>query len=145
MANQTPKLDPHFITGFTDGEGCFRIQIQKDNRAPSITRYNYNLCFSIGLHNRDRVLLENIKKYFGGVGSVTVLDQEADKYKISSLKDLELIINHFDKYPLITQKQADYLLFKQAFELINRKEHLTKEGFYQLLAIKASSNKGFSE
>lgn len=25
------------------------------------------------------------------------------------------IIKHFDKYPLVTQKLADYLLFKQAF------------------------------
>jgi len=71
--------------------------------------------------------------------------KDSVKYYVTSLKDLALIIEHFDKYPLITQKQADYLLFKQAFELINRKEHLTKEGFNQLLAIKASSNKGFSD
>ena len=61
----------------------------------------------------------------GGVGSIRVQDKEADRYRVSSLKDLALVINHFEKYPLITQKQADYLLFKQAFELINRKEHLT--------------------
>jgi hypothetical protein len=36
---------------------------------------------------------------------------------VSSIKELEVIINHFDKYPLLTQKQADYLLFKSAFAL----------------------------
>jgi LAGLIDADG endonuclease len=56
---------------------------------------------------------------------------------ISSREELEVVINHFDKYPLITQKFADYQLFKQAFELIKRKEHLTLEGLKKLVAIKA--------
>jgi hypothetical protein len=38
------------------------------------------------------------------------------------------IIDFFDKYPLITQKLADYLLFKQVFEMIKNKEHLTIKG-----------------
>jgi hypothetical protein len=52
------------------------------------------------------------------------------------------IINHFDKYPLITQKWADYQLFKQAFSLIQAKEHLTDLGLNKLVAIKASINRG---
>lgn len=72
-------------------------------------------------------------------------DKDADRYQVASLEDLALIIEHFDNYPLLTQKQADYLLFKQVFNLVSSKEHLTKEGFNQLLAIKASSNKGFSD
>jgi hypothetical protein len=42
---------------------------------------------------------------------------------VRSVKDLEKIFSHFDKYPLITQKRADYLLFKQAYEIIKKKEH----------------------
>jgi len=60
-----------------------------------------------------------------------------------------LVIDHFDKYPLITHKLADYLLFKQAFELVNRKEHLTLgpkgPGIQKIVNIKASSNKGLSD
>jgi hypothetical protein len=33
-----------------------------------------------------------------------------------------------DKYPLITLKYADYILFRQIIELMNRKEHSTVEG-----------------
>jgi len=51
---------------------------------------------------------------------------------------MSAIIDFFDRYPLITQKLADYLLFKQAFELIRNKEHLTIEGLNKLIAIKAS-------
>lgn len=67
------------------------------------------------------------------------------KYQVNSIKDLAIIIEHFDKYPLITQKLADYKLFKQAVELIKRKEHLRVEGFKQLVAIKASVNNGLSD
>jgi hypothetical protein len=56
-----------------------------------------------------------------------------------------MIIDHFDKYPLLTQKRANYLLFKKAFELVQRKEHLTPEGFRELLSIKAAINLGFSD
>ena len=48
---------------------------------------------------------------------------------IGQCKHLPLRLNHFDCYPLITQKWSDYQLFKQeVFELIKRKEHLTMEG-----------------
>lgn len=55
-----------------------------------------------------------------------------------------MLVDHFDKYPLITYKLVDYLLFKRAFELMFRKEHLTLEGLNQIVAIKASINKGLS-
>lgn len=66
-------------------------------------------------------------------------------YVVSSSKDLKVIIDHFDKYPLITQKLADYQLFKQAFELISSKEHLSTQGLKKVVAIKASMNEGLSD
>ena len=57
---------------------------------------------------------------------------------------MKTIINHFDKFPLKTQKQADFILFKYVVELMMRKEHLTEEGFRKILAIKASMNEGLS-
>jgi len=54
-----------------------------------------------------------------------------------------VIIPHFDKLPLTTQKKADFLLFKSALELINKKELkklLTLEYVSKLISIKASLN-----
>ena len=51
---------------------------------------------------------------------------------------LKVIIPHFIKYPLITQKHVDFLLFKQVVELMNRKEHQTKEGLGKIVNIRAS-------
>jgi hypothetical protein len=66
-------------------------------------------------------------------------------YTIRSNKDLAVIINHFDLYPLITQKHDYYLLFKQAFELIKNKKHLVDDDILNLVNIKASMNLGLSE
>ena len=60
--------------------------------------------------------------------------------QVTSIKDMLAVLNHFDKYPLISDKGADYQLFKQAFTLINNKQHLTKEGLRKLIEIKASVN-----
>jgi len=40
---------------------------------------------------------------------------------------------------------ADYLLFKQVFELIKNREHLTIEGLKKIVAIKASINKALPD
>ena len=37
------------------------------------------------------------------------------KFSVVSIKDLAKLINHFDNYPLITQKRTDFELFKQVF------------------------------
>lgn len=47
-------------------------------------------------------------------------------FSAKSVKDLlEILIHHFDKYPLLTQKRIDFLLFKQIVIMMNNKEHLT--------------------
>lgn len=47
-------------------------------------------------------------------------------------------------YPLVTQKLADYNLFKLAYNIIINKEHLTQEGLLKLVAIKGSLNLGIA-
>jgi len=88
--------------------------------------------------------LEKIKIYFNGVGGIYEDGKSLYKYSVRSIKDLEIIINHFDSYPLITQKWADYQLFKLLVNMLLNKEHLTQEGLDKVMSIKASLNKGLS-
>jgi hypothetical protein len=62
------------------------------------------------MYNKDRVLLELIQSFFGGVGNINQEHKDSIQYRISSVKDLSVVIDHFDKYPLITQKRADFSL-----------------------------------
>lgn len=63
---------------------------------------------------------------------------------MDSIEDLQVIISHFDKYPLVTAKLVDFILFKKAFDIILLKEHLSQEGLLKLVGIKASLNLGLS-
>lgn len=69
-----------------------------------------------------------IRASLRGVGNITKQGKDSIQYRVTSSKDLAVIVDHFDKYPLITHKWIDYVLFKQGFELILAKKHLTKEG-----------------
>jgi hypothetical protein len=97
------------------------------------------------VHNKDRVLLESIQSFFGGVGNIYKEHKDSLQYRVNTLNGLKVIINHFDKYPLITQKRANFELFKQVVDLMNRKEHVTKEGLQQIINIRASTNLGLSD
>lgn len=55
-----------------------------------------------------------------------------------------MVINHFDKFPLKTNKLKDYISFKKAYYIIKNKEHLTKQGLDKLTSIKSSMNLGLS-
>jgi hypothetical protein len=61
------------------------------------------------------------------------------------MKDIDVIIRHFDSYPLISQKFSDYQLFKSAFYLMKEKAHLTEEGLNKIINIKSSMNLGLSD
>lgn len=109
-----------------------------------LTGWQVKPIFKISLHNKDRALLESIQKFLG-VGKIYKHGKDSIEFRVSGLKNLRIIIDHFDKYPLITQKHVDYLLFKQAVSLVQEKVHLTKEGLLKLVSIKASLNLGLSE
>jgi hypothetical protein len=66
-------------------------------------------------------------------------------YTVQSFYDLTTkIIPHFDKYPLLSQKRNDYLLFKQIISLLNINTQASDEGLQEIINIRASINKGLS-
>lgn len=133
-----------FWTGFIDAEGSFSIVISKNNKRKLGWRITPK--FQIGLHKKDLILLKSLQHFLNGIGTVRIIKKrEVVSYSIDSLKDLIKLINHLDKYPLLTQKKADFILFKQVIMLISDKEHLTIEGLYKIINIKASINLGLSE
>lgn len=80
--------------------------------------------FQIGLHKKDKALLEKIQSYFG-VGGIYKQGPESIKYVVGSRNDLEVIINHFDNYPLITLLLRKKNL--QIFYYLNKGTKLLKQ------------------
>lgn len=140
--NKSEKAtEANWITGFVDAEGCFIIGISENKRYK--LGWTVKLSFTICLHARDEALLHKIKIYFG-VGSITKSSSYKIQLQIQSIKDLGKIIEHFDKFSLITKKREDYELWKKVFYLIKNEEHLQEEGLNQIVGIKAYQNRGLS-
>lgn len=81
--------------------------------------------FQIGLHIKDLNLLLKLQQYLQeiGIGIGTIHKypkQNKVIYSIDCNKDLQKLLVHFNKYPLISQKAADLYLFKQVIELIKK-------------------------
>nr|AEY71974.2 putative LAGLIDADG 1 endonuclease [Magnusiomyces magnusii] len=150
-----PKLEPYWVTGFADAESTFSIRIRSgfppsgriSNNESRLFGIRLHPIFSIELHIRDIDVLHKIKDFFK-VGSVKERirgGKSSAIYSVQSINDIvTVIIPHFIKYPLITQKQADFILFSSAVKLINNEEHLTEKGLKKILSIRASMNKGLS-
>ena len=104
----------------------------------------------MGLHNRDLTLLLLLRQFLGGVGTIhenSTLNKV--NYSIDSKKDILVLISHFSpprtNYPLLTQKGADFIMFKEVVRLMNNKTHLSIQGLNQIINIKASMNLGLSD
>src|ERR1700679_3544722 len=128
-------LNPWFFSGFTDAEGCFSIGIRPDAKLK--IKWRVLPVFIIKLHKKDLSILEVIKKTLH-IGKIRKSGENCVQYVVESFKELQVIVNHFDNYPLsclcqatskgVTAKLSDFLLFKQCFEMIKNGEHLTEEG-----------------
>lgn len=128
-------LDPNYIVGFVDGEGCFCITVNKNgSRLPEV-----RLIFEIELREDDEAILEKIKATLG-CGNIYRLEYEKFdkwqphvKYKVSNFSDIRnKIIPFFRSYPLQAKKKLQFEKFCEVAEMIERKEHLTATGIARI-------------
>jgi len=134
-------LNPDFVTGLSDAEGCFSVRVWENKRTKC--KRNVQLYFKIKMLENETELLSMIRSFFNcGIlwhyrkdGTVWFRVQD-----ISSIKNN--IIPHFLKYPLRGTKYLDFLSFKEAFDIIESKEHLTKNGMNKLYSLSKGMNTG---
>lgn len=136
------QIDPGFITGFTDGEGCFSCSVLKSSSYKF--GWEVQLNFQIKLHVKDFPLLLGIQHSLGGIGTVSS-NQSTSAFRVRKFQEVVELVKFFDKYPLISRKRGDYLLFKQIVSIMELKEHLTLEGLQKIINTKAILNFGLSK
>lgn len=67
-------------------------------------------------------------------------------YQVRDIESIQnVIIPHFEKYPLRSAKSIDFLLFQKCIMLMINKEHLTQSGLEQIITIKTALNLGLSD
>ena len=140
--NQQERLDSSWIVGFTDGEGCFHISI---NRIPEMSLgWQVLPEFRIVQHEKDEVLLHKIKDYFG-FGSVTINRTDyhgtRKEFRVRGLDNLNKIVDFFKRNQLRTSKRKDFEIFSEVIKLMNNQEHLTKEGLDKIANLISEMNR----
>ena len=82
----------------------------------------------------------------GEVGNIS-FEKDYAKFTIRKLRDIVDIVvpPHFEAYPLLTKKFADFELFRQIIGILNNESSLSQEGFIKILNLRYYLNKGISE
>lgn len=107
----------YWLAGFTDGEGCFRIQRHE--------RGTHTCSFQIKLRRDDKSVLERIRRYVG-FGTIRDIPSESNShdqaiYTVQDQEGCEVLVGLFRKYPLTAKKALDFEVWADAVgEWVNR-------------------------
>nr|YP_009054630.1 hypothetical LAGLIDADG-1 homing endonuclease [Chlorotetraedron incus]AIK29118.1 hypothetical LAGLIDADG-1 homing endonuclease [Chlorotetraedron incus] len=130
------KLNAKWIVGFVDGEGCFMASLIKNKTI----KYGYQIQmeFVVTQHKRDVQVLYALKSYFkcGQVGPNKKKKGNVWAWRVRGLQQhLDNVIPFFEKHPLKTKKQIEFIRFRKLCLRMQKKEHLTPEGFPECYAL----------
>jgi hypothetical protein len=135
------ELDPRWVTGFVDGEGCFSVSIHRNPNARSTRGWQLHPVFHVYQHESHRDVLEALVPLFacgrlrpkGPKNSVWT-------FAVDSLRDLEdHVLPFFERYPLVV-KAGDFRSFSVIVTAMRRKEHLDADGFERLVRLAFAMN-----
>lgn len=128
---------PSWISGFTSGEGCFKVRISES--VSHSTGYQIQLKFQITQQNRDKKLMEKLVSYLG-CGYISERGDIVD-FHVTKFEDIiNKIIPFFEKYPILGVKSENFKDFCKVAELMKNKEHLTEKGLEKIRLIKSNMN-----
>ena len=150
--NQQERLvNPNWVIGFVDGEGCFSIglirQPDRANRKGYKTGYQVSHEFAVTQGAKSVDCLRDLQVFFG-VGSVLINNRHDNhrehlyRYVVRAREELlEVVIPFFRGNRLRTSKAADFDKFVRCLELINAKAHLTRNGLIAIAQITETMNR----
>ncbi len=136
------QLDPSWIAGFVDGEGCFSVSIHRNPRNARRTGgWQLTPVFQVYQHENERPLLERLQNHFGCGGLYHKgPNSSVVTYSVARLADLEeRIIPFFERHMLLV-KGKEFRRFAEIVRSMRNKEHLTPEGFDRIVRIAYAMN-----
>lgn len=145
IAPRRLTLDPWWITGYTDGDASFNLNIVEQQTKVTLSVL---LRFEIAaLENQWNLqLLKQFNLFFDDLGRFRKnKSKNTIDLVFTSKEAIRKIIEHFKKYPCQTTKANNFFYFCRVSEIINKKGHLTVEGFYQILFWKSKFKLGLNE
>lgn len=138
----TTQLQPQWIVGFVDGEGCFHIGITRNQKNPELKKVQQILPeFTVVQHQSDIQILYALKAYFG-CGVVRKNNGDRMCYRVRGRAHLrDIILPFFEKHKLKTKKRVQFEKFRDVVLLMCKDEHLLPEGVEKIEKIRLSLSK----
>ena len=134
-------LDPWFVTGLTDGEGCFCVSLAI--RAKLRTGLEVRPSFSLSLNEKDLGLLEDLQAFFGCGWIRESKGDRTYKYEVRSIGDLiGVILPHFERFPLPGYKARSCAGFSRVCRMVEQGDHLQRVGLREIVGIAYQINLG---
>ena len=123
---------PSYISGYTDGEGCFTVSIAP--RPALLVGWEVRPSFSVSQNaDRGEVLLA-IRDYFGCGSLRPDRSDRTIKWEVRSLSLIRsAVIPHFVRYPLQSGKQCDFELFADICGRMARGDHRSVDGLAEIV------------
>jgi hypothetical protein len=135
------QLDPDWIAGFVDGEGCFSVSVHHNKFMHRHKGWQIQAAFHVYQHSDHRDLLESFRSYFG-CGYVRPKGPNSDvlTYSVSALRELEGVVVPFFEAHRLLVKDRDFRLFSSIVRAMKRKEHLNDKGFERIVRMAYQMN-----
>ena len=131
-------LNPDWVVGFVDGEGCFVVGIYSH---PEMTAgYQVLPEFRVVQHERDIQVLYALKRFFR-CGVVRRNGEGRYEFRIRRLSCLQEVVKFFERHPLKTRKNVDFRKFARIVRWMAEGRHLTTEGLIDILEIAVTMNR----
>lgn len=129
----------YYIAGFADGEGSFNVSLKKRNDYKG----SWKLTASFNISQKDRVILAFIKKQLR-CGTLRERKDGVVYYEVTNITSLyEHVIPFFREFGFLSaRKKKNFSIFKQIVNKMYHKEHLTKQGFEEILRLREQLNQG---
>ncbi len=132
-------LNPWYITGLVEGEGCFSVSFNLREKLK--VKIETRPSFSLSLSKRDLELLKKTREYFGVGGIRFSRSDNTYKYEVRDIKALsEVIIPHFEAYPLQGAKAQDFEKFKDICKMVRANLHLSARHLPEIIELAYSMN-----
>ena len=132
-------LNPYYVSGFADGEGCFCVSFNKRDALRLGVEVRPSFSLSQGQTSKD--LMTSLSYFFKTPNKKIRPDRKTLKYEVRELEHLiSEVVPHFEKYPLQSNKQNDFLKFKEVLLLMKDEKHLTPQGLTKILDIAYTMN-----
>ena len=135
----TPSLKDGWISGITDGEGCFTCSLLSNTSA---YRFRYVLTQK---WEANKFVLEHIMNIFSEyLAKGCVVPHSAQnvwEFRVNGVKNCKGLFTYFDEYTLITKKKDSYLKWKLIYSRLVKGDHLNDTTRLELVNIAKQINK----